>query len=399
MIAWFKQKLYFPIAWYFRFFAAIRLRHWHPEIIVITGSSGKTTLLHLVEVQLGNAAKYSHHANSSFGIPFDILELHRKSLRQSEWFGLFFKAPVAVFKKVPKEHLYVVEADCDRPNEGKFLASLLHPDIVLWVSSSRTHSMNFDSLVIPRSAKWRIGRDEKKNVFSNVEEAIAYEYGYFLEYCSGFAAINGDTPLMTQQAKRSKAKIVLIQKRQHLQKYRITGNGTEFIIDTRQYRFPHLLPEELFYSIALTRAVIEHLHSDSTIAFSHFSLPTGRSSVFAGIKNTTIIDSTYNANLSSMKAILAMFAQFPAKKKWVVLSDMMELGNEEQEEHEKLAEILTDMTLERIVLVGKRTGAYTYPKLLSLQEGRRIASSAKRGHNQVVSFLQTKDAKGDRKST
>src|SRR5947199_7925368 len=82
MLNSFKQKLYFPIASYFRYFAIKRLAKWNPRIVVVTGSSGKTTLLHLLEAQIGTNAKYSHHANSSFGIPFDVLGLQRQSLQK-----------------------------------------------------------------------------------------------------------------------------------------------------------------------------------------------------------------------------------------------------------------------------------------------------------------------------
>src|SRR3972149_3256655 len=104
-----KRFFYFPIACYFLFFAKIRLFLWSPSIILITGSSGKTTLLHLIESQIGSIAKYSHKANSSFGIPFDILGLHRKDLTLLEWPLIFLKAPFAVFKQSPKERIYVVE--------------------------------------------------------------------------------------------------------------------------------------------------------------------------------------------------------------------------------------------------------------------------------------------------
>src|ERR1035437_5993680 len=120
-----KHLLYFPVANYFRFFAKIRLKKWNPKIIVITGSSGKTTLLHLVESQLGNLAKYSHEANSSFGIPFDILDIHRKDLTLIEWPIVFLKPFINAFKSAPKEKIYIVEADCDRPGEGKFLSNFL----------------------------------------------------------------------------------------------------------------------------------------------------------------------------------------------------------------------------------------------------------------------------------
>src|SRR6266571_4886508 len=196
MIALLKRSLYFPIAYYFRFFAGIRLNKWKPRIIVVTGSNGKTTLLHLLESQIGNRAKYSHHANSAYGIPFDILDLHRKTLRKTEWIGLFFKAPFALFKELPKQKLYVVEADCDRPGEGKFLASLLRPEMVLWVSSSRTHSMNFEH-----------------SSFPTVEEAIASEFGYFIQHCQKVAVVNGDFPHVLKQLHRTKTLVIKITKK------------------------------------------------------------------------------------------------------------------------------------------------------------------------------------------
>src|SRR5260221_8136653 len=142
-----KRFFYFPIAYYFRFFAQIQLFLWKPRIIVVTGSSGKTTLLHLIESQLKQKAKYSHHANSAYGIPFDILGLKRENLVISEWIYLFLAAPFTAFKKPYSENIYIVEADCDRSGEGKFLASFLKPEVTLWISSSRTHSMNFDHMV------------------------------------------------------------------------------------------------------------------------------------------------------------------------------------------------------------------------------------------------------------
>jgi UDP-N-acetylmuramoyl-tripeptide--D-alanyl-D-alanine ligase len=85
--------------------------------------------------------------------------------------------------------------------------------------------------------------------------------------------------------------------------------------------------------------------------------------VYKGVKNTSLIDSSYNANLSSMEVILNMFEIINAENKWVVLGDMKELGKEEKEEHEKLAEILSTMKLERVLLLGPAITKYTAPKL------------------------------------
>ncbi len=355
MVSKIKRFLYFPFAYYFRFFAKIQLALWKPRIIVVTGSSGKTTLLHLIESQLKRQARYSHHANSAFGIPFDILGLKRSNLVITEWPYLFLAAPFKAFKKPYQEKIYVVEADCDRPGEGKFLASLLKPEITLWTSCSRTHSINFDRLVA--SAK-----------FKTIEEAISHEFSQFLEYTTGQAIINDDSELITSQLTQLKIPVKAIKKSGNLNSYNLTLRSTEFKINEKMYRINELLPEENFYSIAMANALLTYLNLEINYSYSDFKLPPGRSSVFKGIKDTTIIDSSYNATLDGMTAILRMFNLYPAKTKWVVLGDMIEQGIEEQEEHEKLASLIASAKLSKIILIGPRVSKYTYPKLKGLMQ-------------------------------
>jgi UDP-N-acetylmuramoyl-tripeptide--D-alanyl-D-alanine ligase len=356
---WIKKKLYFPIAYYFRLFAQIQLLIWKPEIIVVTGSTGKTTLLHFIESQLGEQARYSHHANSAYGVPFNILGLKRTDLLISEWLYLFLSAPLKAFKKPYKENLYVVEADCDRPGEGKFLSNLLKPEITLWTNSSLTHSVNFDKLVSGKK-------------FSTVEKAVAHEYGYFLEQTASLAIINGDCKLITGQLKRLQAAAKIIVKEKRLNSYKVTKEGTEFKIDKKCYLFSAPLPRETFYSIVMTNALLAHLKIKPDYSFSKLRLPPGRSSVFKGIKNITVVDSSYNATSDGMAAILKMFDLYPAKVKWAVLGDMLEQGVKEQEEHERLAELIASVKLSRIILMGPRVSKYTYPKLKSLIKPSKI---------------------------
>lgn len=343
-----KDLFFFPVASYFAFFAKIKLKRWNPRVIVVTGSSGKTTLFSMIEAQLGDLAHFSHHANSAIGVPFDILDLHRKTLKINEWIGIICKAPIQAFKKPYPQNLYVVECDADRPNEGKFLAEMLNPEVTLWVSTSRTHSMNFDTLV-----------PEK---FKNVEEAIAYEFGYFLEHTKNQIVLNGESDLEKDQIQRAKAEIkeACIK---DLESYKIDKNGTVFKSKNQSYSFKSLLPKEIFYSIEMTRLLCEYLHVPFDYHFKKLELPPARSSLFRGIKDITIIDSTYNANLSSMYAVLHMFADFPSNNKWGVFGDMLEQGKEEQEEHEKLADLIIALDLKRIVLLGPRVKNYTYPIL------------------------------------
>ena len=408
MIAKIKKSLYFPVALYFSFFAGIRLRRWNPKIIVVTGSNGKTTLLHLLESQIGSLAKYSHHANSSFGIPFDILNLHRESLFKSEWISLFLKAPFAAFKNPPREKIYVVEADCDRPGEGKFLATLLNPEIVLWISTAKTHSINFESLVSKRHPEFisgskeipkpsnSAGRQVRNDKFTTVEEAITYEFGYFIEYCSELAIINGDSDLIRRQVSRTKTKVEEV-KIQNLKSYNFDSSGTHFEIENTKYNFKFLLPEEVASSIMLCKKTVEYLNLAFDSSFSSFEMPPGRGSIFQGIKNITIVDSSYNSNLSSASTILNSFGKMKASKKWLVIGDMLEQGSSEKEEHEKLAEFIKKYSFEKIILMGPRVSNFTYPKLMSLRATRsnperdRHAFQARDDNNSVVKFLGPKE--------
>lgn len=368
MIAKLKKLFYFPIAYYFRFFAQVRLSFWKPRIIVVTGSSGKTTLLHLLESQLGNNARYSHKANSSFGIPFNILGLERKTLAKSEWPLLFLKAPFKAFANPFREKFYVVEADCDRPYEGKFLSTLLRPEVTLWLSVSRTHSMNFE-------------REVQKKGLKTVEEAIAHEFGYFIEYASKLVIVNKDVKFIKKQLTRTGAKIQEVSDKD-LKDYRILKNRTEFTINKKTYSLNAVLPRDFSYSIEMVDRLISYFKLKLDPSFAKFTPPPGRSSVFAGIKKTTIIDSSYNNSLYAIKSMIEVLKNYPKSPKWLVLGDILEQGNYEKEEHEKIADIirLYENILGKIIFVGPRVSEYTYPKLNSQINSR------------IEKFLLPKDA-------
>ncbi len=336
-----KKRLYFFVAYYFKFFAQIQLGIWKPKIIVVTGSTGKTTLLHILESQIQEQAMYSHRANSSFGIPFNILGLERKSLTLGEWPALFFLAPLKAFQNLHKQRIYIVEADCDRPYEGKFLAQLLKPSITIWLSSSKTHTLNF---TVP------------------VEENIAKEFGYFLENTSGYSIVNGDSKLILDQLVRTHSEVKKINKKS-LESYQIFKKGTSFKIAGKVFTINYLLPEDTSYLILATFELLKKLNIPFDSKFAKLILPPGRSSLLKGIKKTTIVDSSYNATPASVTAILKMFKVYPASKKWVVLGDMIELGTEEQIEHQKLAPFIAAVKPEKIILIGPRVSRYTYPKL------------------------------------
>ena len=345
-----KDILYFFVARYFRFFARIRLRAWNPRIVVVTGSNGKTTTLNLLQVQLGALARYSHGANSSFGIPFDILGLKRESYSPFEWFSLFVQAPLHAWSNTYTEGLYIVEADCDRPYEGDFLSRLLKPEVTVWLSCTRTHSMNFEKAA-------------HEMRFRNVDQAIAHEFGFFPEHTSRLVIVNGDELLIMNELKRTRAEVKTLKESELLRTHKMGLSGSEFAIDGTTYAAPYLLPKETWYSIAASSAIAEYFNVEPKTDLSALLLPPGRSSVFRGVKNTMLIDSTYNANVGSVSAIVHMLKDIPAPVKWLVLGDLIEQGSQEKEEHEKVARLVASAGFSKILLVGPRLKRYALPLL------------------------------------
>jgi UDP-N-acetylmuramyl pentapeptide synthase len=376
MLRRFKRALYFPVAQYFRFWARIQLKRWNPRVILVTGSSGKTTLLHLLESQMGSAAHYSHKANSAFGLSFDILNIIPKGTGKLEWFGLFLKTPFAAFHEPYPAKFYIAEADSDRPGEAAFIGQLLNPEVVVWLSSDLSHSHNFDH-----------------SGGGKVDQAIALEFGTYLAAASKLGVINGDSKNIIAQTHRTSAAIQSVSG-SDISGYRVTPGATEFKIGGKIYSVPALLPEEAGLSVASVKIVCDYLNIPVDADFGLFVPPPGRSSIFSGIKGTMLIDSTYNAIPDAVRAVLNLFAHYPAKTKWLVLGDMVEQGVSERLEHEKLAAEIFKLKPARIILVGPRVQQYTAPKLLELA-GTQLNISTFTKPRQALEYLLNEISGGE----
>ena len=348
-----KKKLYFRVAGYFGHFAAKVLKKWNPRRIVVTGSSGKTTTLNMLEAQLGDKAMFSHNANSAIGIPFHILGMSGIQDSRWEWIGKFLKAPLAAKTVKHKSDIYVVEADADRPGEGEFLARLLKPMVTVWVSSSRTHSMNFEDDV-------RSGR------FKTLEEAIAHEFASYGDHTTKLLITDGDNPNIKAALQGKPVEIKYIYHKEAIEDYRISeGEAMVTIAGKHTYMFSQPQPPVVSYQVAFVDEVLKILEVTPDYSFSRLEFPPGRSRVFKSGLDFTIIDSTYNANLDSMKAMLEMFERYPGDKKILVLGDMLEQGGNEESEHNKLADLVLGLNFKpkQVILLGPRVKRYTFPIL------------------------------------
>lgn len=344
-----KKKLYLSVANYFKFWSNISLKRWNPRIVIVTGSAGKTTMLNLIESQLGAKAHYSHNANSAFGIAFDILGMRGITGSKLHWISLFLQTPFRAFVYSRKEKFYIVEADGERPHEAEWIAKWLRPEVSVWVTLGRSHAVFYEQEVAAGN-------------FANVDDAIAHEFSTIPANTRKLVIIDGDNKKMLETTKNIEAKVVSVKK-DALKSYEVYPDKAIFEFAKHKFVFHDPMPRDVTIQLVMLEKLMEYLNEPINYDLNDFNMPPARSNYLEGKKGIKIIDSSYNAHIISMTTVLDMVKVLHAPHKWLVIGDIIDQGRLEGEEHEKLAQLLLDTKAENIVLIGRRTKKYTYPLL------------------------------------
>lgn len=91
----------------------------------------------------------------------------------------------------------------------------------------------------------------------------------------------------------------------------------------------------------------------------------GRGSVLHGVKDAIILDGTYNGGFMAMSAGIEYLAE-AAKDEYariLMLGDMRELGDETENLHDEIANLINETNPDAVVLVGPEMRRYVFPKV------------------------------------
>lgn len=368
--ATFKKRFYFRLAGYFRRLADKSFKRWHPRVIAVTGSAGKTTMLNLLEHEIGKKAHYSHDANSAFGVPFDLLGLKGVKSSKLKWIWLIIAAPIKSLYYKHTEPFYVVEIDAERPHETEFLAKWLKPEVTIWVSVGLSHSAQFEKVV-------------ENGKFKDTKTAITAEFANLPENTQKLVYIDAENKMMVKATEGIRAKVVPIKK-SLLKKYVVYPDSTDFTYGDTTFHFNHPEPRDIAFNLFVLQDLMKYLKLPFNSDFSTVKQMPGRSSYFKGVKGINIVDSSYNAHMISMASVLDMVKRMHAEKKWLVIGDIVEQGSLEEEEHRRLAKLIADAEPDLVILVGRRTKKYTAPELKKLG----VPAAATTDPKKALSFIE-----------
>lgn len=360
-----------PVLFYLRILAKIQLRKVKPLIIGVGGSSGKSSLSRLIYLILSDKLKvlYSEGKNNETGIPLTILRNNLTGYSNLDWIKVLLLAPLTLAFDWNKFDVYVAEMGIDSPKEPKnmsYLLKIIKPDVGVLTNISFEHSQYFEE-----EAKGNNLEAKQKEIFK-----LTSEQELLLLNSIGkekTAVLNLDDKVISDVKNKLRCKKITVSKKES--DFRITktmsslyGFEMEFEHLNKGYKLKlnQPLTEHFSYSIALAIAVCSSLGvkiDDSISSIERkFSLPKGRMTVFTGVKNSRIIDSSYNSSPLPLFDMLDFLKSCEAKRKVVILGDMRELGILSKKFHEETAEKII-RTADFAILLGPLMNKYALPVL------------------------------------
>lgn len=363
-----KKTLSLIVLAYFRYFAQIRLKRFRPLIIGVTGSAGKTSTCDAIAAVLPDSVrlKQSGKANSESGIPLNILGLYPRDYSVLDWIRLILLAPLQAFSHDDPFDIYVAEMGIDSPYPPKnmdYLLSIIWPQIGVFLNALPVHAAAFDTTITSNL-------DDRTQ---KIIDAIAAEKSKLIHQLpvSGTGIVNADDVAVMEHIKDTSANIMTFGKSENADLVitsvfrTISATSINYTYRSQEatLKLPYALPDHFAYSFAAALLVgISQKQSliDGCIHIEkRFKLPPGRASLFAGIHDSIVIDSSYNASAQPMIDMISLLASLPAARHLALLGDMRELGDEAEEEHLRVFEAAVKVC-DAVYLVGPLMKTYAF---------------------------------------
>ena len=296
-------------------------------IIGITGTNGKTTTKELIAAVLKekyNILYTQGNLNNHIGVPLTLLQLKAE------------------------HELAVIEMGANHQGEIKTLAQIACPDYGIITNVGKAHLEGFGSFegvmktkaelydFISESGEKIFINRANQNLLAMAESAglAAQEkqVAYNLEIGDKNAQITGNITDCSPFLQLAYSK----------------NEGAIFEIKTNligSYNAENVLA-------AITIGDFFGLTNEQIKCGLEKYVPQNNRSQLTVTEHNKLVVDAYNANPTSMRAAILNFAQMNVGAKTLILGDMLELGEQSNEEHQQVVNLLQQKSLENVLLVG-----------------------------------------------
>ena len=304
-----------------KFYCFILKRFFGLKIIAITGSSGKSTTKEMIA---------------------SILKLKDKTVYSYANIDPFYNIPSTILKCNFNTKYLILEFGVEYPGEMDFYLWMAKPDIGVITSINPTHIEFF------------------KNTEGVYKEKIKLA-DFLLE--NGLVILNRENSYLKKYGIIHKDKVIFYGEGSFMEASKVI---------TKDLKTSYLLKLK-DKEINIDLEVLGEINVNNSLAAISTALELGidfekiekglkeykplehRLSLIK-IKNSLIIDDTYNNNPVAAKEAIKLFSELGDKKNMaIVFGDMLELGDLSRKYHQEIGEILSKLPLKRIVCVGSES--------------------------------------------
>lgn len=338
------------------------LGKYQPKVIGITGSVGKTSTKEAIYTVLSSKFKVRKNIknyNNEIGLPLTIIGIESPGPSIWGWCWVVLKAlGLVLFKSRDYPEILVLEMGVDRPGDMKYLVDFIKCDIavVSAIGEVPVHIEFFGSL-----------------------ENLVEEKAILIESLKqdNVAILNYDDKLVLGMKKNVVSKVITygLRKGADVQAIEISFSEGQWVLENgnigTSFKVVYdgkVVPLRLFNVIgyqsvyAALAAVAVGLNLEMNLLeiveqIRNYESPPGRMRIIKGIKNTLILDDSYNASPLAVKAALKVLKELktePNGRKIAVLGDMLELGEFSETAHREIGALAAN-TVSILLTIGDKS--------------------------------------------
>lgn len=334
----------------------LALRDREPRITAVTGSVGKTTTKDLIAAVL--AQRYvvrKSPGNSNWGIhvPLAILGLRHARTNPLRWSSNLLRG-LGSLRRRNRPHRLVLEIAAARPGDLERVGRWLRTDMVVLTRFPEV-PMHLEAFESRESLL-----EEKSVLLSTLREG-------------GVIVVNSDDPDLMRivEPQRPSRRVITYGARSQAE---VRGSRAQVIYDAGAHRptgmafevehggassslfVPGILGSQHLYPVlaGVAAGVADGVGlATAARAISSHVFQPGRMSIREGIRETVVVDDSFNSSPASAERALAALEDLEIQgRKIAILGDMLELGSASREEHLKLGERAA-RSADRLLAVGR----------------------------------------------
>jgi UDP-N-acetylmuramoyl-tripeptide--D-alanyl-D-alanine ligase len=349
------------VVYMLRVLAQATLKTYKPKIIAVTGNIGKTSTKDAVFAAIAttySTRKSYKSFNSEIGVPLTILGEDNQWSNPLGWFALFVRSTLRLIVREEYPTWLVLEVGADAPGDIENITKWLKPDIAVLTQFGEVpvHIENYknDRTLVVKEKAFLPKALKKDGVFvycgddadaSQIAEDIKRTKVSFGYKENNTVSIHNDIFLYDMKDSNKKD-LAGMQYELH------TQDGNVVHIERKGY-----LGRVYAVAGAAACAVSQVLNVDLALldkALSEYTPESGRMRILDGIKDSILLDDTYNAAPKAMKHALDTLQVVDARgKKIAILGDMLELGKHTEKVHKDIGKEASQAA-HTLITVGMR---------------------------------------------